>query len=365
MRLLQCTPCLSAVFVGCASVLVRLAAGDGRELFSLQPNGQLLSTGGRLCVSASSEGALALEKCDLAASSSAFEVQGNAQLEVRGEGHLCLSQMGSAAGAVDAALHSAAAATSTMDALAHGATMAVDGVASTYWASSFTDAGEIVEFVVDFGSPTSLLMADISWEFAAQAFSISVSTDGKRWGDVFSTNVNVLNRTRVPLGPSVATKLKIAMSKPSPSARVRGRALYGIRSLSISTNALRAVVGGCGDAAKTKDARDKYFLSAVGEFDPCPSKSMRGELPGLEAATSSLAAVASELAETISRASVCDGAALSSEVAFRAPQATLTAIARRSCAGSLLLGSELDLEAIEHLQAEAKRLILLARAAAV
>jgi hypothetical protein len=74
------------------------------------------------------------------------------------------------------------------------------------------------------------------------------------------------------------------MLKPQPAAHIKGRALYGIRSLSFRTGSLRTVVGNCASAAVAKDAKDKYFLNAVGEH--CPAKSLREELPALEAAKS-------------------------------------------------------------------------------
>ena len=56
-------------------------------------------------------------------------------------GDYCLSQRGPAAGVEDAAERGAITASSTADAVAHGANMAVDGSSSTFWARLFFDLG--------------------------------------------------------------------------------------------------------------------------------------------------------------------------------------------------------------------------------
>ena len=121
-----------------------IAAGDGRELFTLQPNGQLLSALGNLCVGLAendvSDGwRLVLLKCDFAAKAgdgrSTFEQLGNGQMKLGRDGQYCLSQRGASAGVANVALGAAASASSTADHVAHGARAAVDARAATYWAS--------------------------------------------------------------------------------------------------------------------------------------------------------------------------------------------------------------------------------------
>ena len=61
----------------------------------------------------------------------------------------------------------------------------------------------------------------------------------------------------------------------------------------------------CAIAAKSIDARDKYFLSYVAEFDPSPAKALRSELPLLEAAKASLTTAVSDLADVMPQLSSC------------------------------------------------------------
>ena len=61
-----------------------------------------------------------------------------------------------------------------------------------------------------------------------------------------------------------------------------GHAVYGITDLALRATGLQAIVEDCAMAAKSHDARDKYFQSFVGEFGECSSKALRSELPALE-----------------------------------------------------------------------------------
>lgn len=98
-------------------------AGDGRDVFSLQAGGELVSAGSGLCAKVRSrDGAdtsdVVLGACDGAAK---WEFAGNGQLKLVGEPDLCLSQVGLNAGIADVASKAAVMATSTANGVAHGA----------------------------------------------------------------------------------------------------------------------------------------------------------------------------------------------------------------------------------------------------
>ena len=63
----------------------------------------------------------------------------------------------------------------------------------------------------------------------------------------------------------------------------KGHSVFGIRSLALRAPRLRAVVEDCGLAAKSADARDKYFETYVSSASAADSKALRSELPSLEA----------------------------------------------------------------------------------
>jgi len=186
--------------VGLESCAAAVAVGDGHELFSYDA-GRIVTKSGR-CLGVEQDGAdLGLVSCDAA---STFELKGNGQLA---SGNVCISQAGPAADVSDVALHGAASSNSHASAL-HGPAMSVDGHA-TYWASSF-DPVLPVELSVELGSATPLQEASIDWEYPAKAFSISASTDGNQWNEVYSTDVNNLHRTRIPLGGILASRVKVS-----------------------------------------------------------------------------------------------------------------------------------------------------------
>ena len=81
--------------------------------------------------------------------------------------------------------------------------------------------------------------------------------------------------------------------------------MYGIRVVSVYAQGLRAVVSDCGKAAKSADARDKYFLTTANEFDESPAKSFRSELPALESARAALAASIAELSDALPKLESC------------------------------------------------------------
>merc|ERR1712117_448979 len=76
---------------------------------------------------------------------------------------------------------------------------------------------------------------------------------------------------------------------------------------------LRAVLDDCATAARSKDARDKYFPSYVSEFDPSLLAALQAELPPLAAAKASLSLALGEIAGTRSKLPECRSAQALSE----------------------------------------------------
>jgi hypothetical protein len=346
-------PCANAV-----------AAGDGRELWQRLPNGQIANAVGKKCVGAAGD-AVILTSCD---EGSTWETQANGQLKLARAGDYCLSQEGPAAGVEDAAGRGAVTASSTADATAHGANMAVDGSSNTFWASALDPAGPVT-VTVDLGSLRKLTAIAIEWEFAAKSYTVSVSTDGTKWSEVHATDSNILSTSSIALGYISAKKVKVVMHEAAGS--FHGRSVYGIKSLVVSAARLRSIVEECGAAAKSTDARDKYFATYVSEFAPCSSKALRSELPSLEAARASVASVVSELADVLPKLGSCRGAAVLAKSAGASGELVrrLRADVRSSAGAAGQLSRSVDSQngidaaAVAALLKEARRVIVVARGA--
>lgn len=145
-----------------------IAAGDSRELWQYLPSGQIANVAGKKCLglrdnAVQEGGSIVLMDCDHAAAAgdgrSTWATQGNGvhgigwflrltsvclrvcsrgQLKLGRAGQYCLSQKGPAAGVEDVAEKGAVMASSSADAAAHGANMAVDGSSSTFWVRVFS-----------------------------------------------------------------------------------------------------------------------------------------------------------------------------------------------------------------------------------
>ena len=60
----------------------------------------------------------------------------------------------------------------------------------------------------------------MDWEFPAKAFTVSVSTDGVKWSEVFATDSNVLSSSSIALGAVPAAKVRVTMREAShPASR--------------------------------------------------------------------------------------------------------------------------------------------------
>lgn len=355
-----------------------IAAGDGRELFGLE-DGQIVSISSRACMvlsptAAGGDDQILFGRCGGEAPTR-FELQGNGQVKVVGRS-VCLSQHGIASGVYNVALRAGAVASSSADDLTHGAAMAVDG-RSTYWASRLAPSSS-EELSVDFGFSARVQAADIEWEYPAKSFSIQVSEDGARWVEVYSTDINVLNTTQIRLGHVLARKAKVVMAEPHALyGKLHGRSLYGIRSLSFTADRFQTLVEDCAQAEKSNDARDKFFLIAAGAFNEADnSKTLRSEVPALNAARASLATVVTSLSTVLPQLQFCHQQPASMRAPLEVKQAVPKMETVASNAASPVSLSRVDLlagmsgtasvvEQQNGIDLEAARLLLTAARAAI
>merc|ERR1712072_75783 len=167
----------------------------------------------------------------------------------------------------------------------------------------------------------------IDWESPAQAFAIQTSSNGEDWQTVYATDVNSLYKSSGKLGGVKATQARILMTTPHPIyGKVNGRSAYGIRRAQFKANRLATIVEDCGAAGKSKDARDKYFLTYVSETDPCPSKQLREVAANVDAARTALQASTVKLSQQLATARSCHTSFLQSKnVELHASKATVVA----------------------------------------
>jgi len=196
-------------------------------------------------------------------------------------------------------------ASSSVHPASHGAAAAVDFDDLSFWASKPDEAGP-VEFTIDLGEERNVNLLKITWEYPPQAFSVSSSADGQHWVQAFTTDVNMESTTRIPLKLTLASKVKVVMRAPHALyGSSSGHSYYGIKSISVLAPRLRTALDDCAVAARSKDARDKYFPSYVSNFDLSATAALQAELPPLVAAKTSLSSVLTQIAAVRSKLSEC------------------------------------------------------------
>ena len=128
---------------------------------------------------------------------------------------------------------------------------------------------------------------------------------------------------------------------------------------------MRSVVDECAEAAKSSDARDKYFLSYVKEFEPYPAKSLRSELPLLESAQASLAATASDLFDVLPKLALCrTGAGFASNSSYMMTHVSATRGTLATPLGDTISAMNgIDVDGAQQLITEARLAIMAARKA--
>lgn len=242
-----------------------------------------MNAASKRCASATA-GATTLSTSDCGGAS-AWKLLPNGQAQV---GERCLSQAGEGAGIENAAAHAAVAATSSANSASHAAAAAVDSDDTTFWASRLGDAGPVA-LTIDLGEARNIDLVKIVWEFPAQSFAVSVSSEGAEWTEVFATSVNIVQESRIPLSLT-ASKIRVDMKGPHPHGSFSSQPIYGIRSVVVLASRLDVALDDCATASQSEDARDKYFPVAVSDFNPAASAAFRAVLPAVVAAKASLSA---------------------------------------------------------------------------
>ena len=203
-----------------------------------------------------------------------------------------------------------ASASSTLDP-GHGAALAIDGLASTYWVSKMDVVGDVT-LLLDFGEAVRGSVLELDFEFVPSAFAVQAASPGAAWRQIFATDSNVLKHVRIPLETAdVLSGIKLVMQIAHPTlGSLNGRKLFGVRSARVMAHPMQPALAQCATAGKSVDGRDKYFPVAVGGFDPQAAAALAAELPALESADAALSAVVLELAEALPAISTCKPAAV-------------------------------------------------------
>jgi len=258
--------------VSVVSCLSGIASGDGREVFSLDDDGQIKSVARDKCITladgdTTSGGKFILKPCARATESgdgrSVFSLSANGQLKMPRMGNFCVTFMGDNVGF---ATSFDVAATSSQ--MGHSASSVADGDSTSFWASAYDPAeNAMVDVQLKLGSPKQIHRVTIEWEYPATAFEVQVAKEGS-WTTIYATSSNHLNHTTV-FSSVLGEQIRVRMQEPHPVwGVVDGHSVYGIKHIEVAAAVLSMIVRDCVEAEDNIDARDKFFMVAVPEFDP-------------------------------------------------------------------------------------------------
>lgn len=307
----QCLTNAGALGVIPEPCLEAIAAGDGREVLKFDADGQIVSMKDGLCMTlvdgdTTAGGALQMQECSSSVESgdgrSVFATTPSGQIKMPRLGNYCLTMSGDGATKLDIAPSADVSATSSS--AQHTANSIVDGTSESHWASGF-DPTSPVDVVLDFGASKVIETVSIEWEHPPLAFEMQIA-DGGVWKSILTTASNNLNSTKY-FGPAVSGHvLRIRMTKPHPTlGKFEGHALYGIKSVQVLAKSAKMVVQDCAEAEENVDARDKFFMVAVPEFDPSASLQAKNNAALLSAATGHLGALLGDLNAAIPSLASC------------------------------------------------------------
>ena len=283
-------PCLGAI-----------AGGDGREVLQQDEDGRIVNLADGTCLfladgDTTGGGLLTMEPCSTSVESGdgrgVFAMTPSGQVKMPQLGNYCLTMAGDSAADTDVA--QVADVTATSSNAQHAVEHVADGDAQSYWASG-PDPASPVDVQLDFGATKQIKAVEIDWEHPAQAFELQMANGGK-WATVFGTSGNNLQTTKY-VGPIVSgTALRIHMTQPHPTlGSSDGHAVYGIRGIRVLAASARTVVQDCAEAEDNTDAREKFFMVAVPEFDPAAASAAKANSALLQAAEAHLGNSLSEL----------------------------------------------------------------------
>lgn len=277
--------------------------GDGRELFTLQSDGQLMANAGKKCVALALQEngeeeeaggrTLALTDCDgngdldriswRLTPQNTFRALSMPRLEShQTEPHdldLCLSLRGKGpVGSNDVAQGGIVHATSTADHVGHGANRVNDGMGASYWASEFNPQGEVI-LQVDLGRKIPIKEIEIKWECPAQNFRVETLREGG-WVQQFSSPDPALAGTKkkgkakdfpvthIQLDGVKGSAVRVVMEGPAaPCQTAKGMKVFGVREFIVNAERRPPFLEACD--MKGGDARSKWFLSYAGQWHPC------------------------------------------------------------------------------------------------
>jgi hypothetical protein len=256
------------------SCLEAIAAGDGREVVEFDQDGQIVSMADGSCLTlvdgdTTGGGTFAMDVCSASPSSgdgrSVFAIAPSGQLKMPRIGNYCVTLRGASASEVDVAKQADIEATSSDD--QHDVSKIVDGDSQSFWSSAVNPSSP-VDLQLRFSAPMKIRYVEIDWEHPAQAFELQVPSK-TGWTTFFKSSGNNAPTTKYLGLAASASALRLRMTKPHPTlGNSGGHAVYAIRSIRVLGSSSELVVQDCLEAEDNTDARDKFFMVAVQEFDP-------------------------------------------------------------------------------------------------